>query len=60
MPRLLKIQEASEYIGLSANEIRRRVLEGTFPAKNISRGFKKVYRFDIRELDRWIDELPEE
>jgi hypothetical protein len=29
-----------------------------FPYKNISRGKKPVFRFDIRELDKWIESLP--
>ena len=58
MRRLLNIKQTSEYVGLSPNEIRRRILAETFPFVNISKGDKAVYRFDLKELEKYIDCLP--
>ena len=58
MRRLLNIVKASEYIGISPNMIRDLIAKRQFPYKNISRGEKPVFRFDIRELDKWIESLP--
>ena len=56
--RLLNIKEASEYVSLSPDEIRERIALREFPFKNVSKGSKRVFRFDIKELDRWVDQLP--
>jgi len=58
MKRLLNIAKASEYVGLSPNVIRDLIAKRRFPFRNVSRGSKPVFRFDIKELDRWIDGLP--
>jgi len=58
MRRLIDIKKASEYVGLSPNVIRDLIGKRQFPYKNISRGAKPVFRFDIKELDKWIDTLP--
>jgi predicted DNA-binding transcriptional regulator AlpA len=58
MGRLLNINTASEYAGISPNMIRDLIGKRQFPYKNISRGAKPVFRFDVKELDKWIDQLP--
>ena len=58
MKRLLNIKEASAYIGLSPNYIRDLIAKRRFPYKNISKGQKPVFRFDIRELDKYIETIP--
>ena len=58
MKRLLNIKEAAEYVSLSPNVIRDLIGKRRFPYVNISRGEKAVFRFDVRELDKWIDDLP--
>ncbi len=58
MKRLLNIDNTSEYVGLSPSVIRDLIAKRQFPFKNVSRGAKPVFRFDIKELDRWIEELP--
>jgi len=52
------MRQASEYVGLSPNVIRDLVARRQFPFKNVSRGSKPIFRFDIKELDRWIERLP--
>jgi excisionase family DNA binding protein len=58
MRRLLNINEAADYIGLSPNYIRDLIAKRRFPYKNISRGKKPVFRFDIKELDKYISTIP--
>lgn len=58
MRRLLKIQEAADYIGISPDKIRDWIAKRRIPFKNVSMGKKAIFRFDLRELDRWIDQLP--
>ncbi len=56
--RLLNIKQASEYLGLSPNYIRALIAQRRFPFRNISRGSKAVFRFDLKELDAWVEKLP--
>jgi len=56
MKRLLKIKELEEYIGMHRNQVYRLVEERKIPYINISRGDKPIYRFDIKQIDKWIDE----
>ena len=58
MRRLINIKGTSEYVSLSPNIIRDLIAKRHFPYVNISRGNKPVFRFDIRELDKWIESLP--
>lgn len=58
MKRLLNTNEAAEYVGLHPQSVRGLVLENNFPYVNISKGERPIYRFDIRELDKWIENLP--
>jgi excisionase family DNA binding protein len=56
--RVLSIKEAAEYVGISPNVIRDLIGKQRFPFKDVSRGEKAVYRFDIKDLDTWIETLP--
>lgn len=56
--RILSIKEAAAYVGLSPNVIRDLIGKRRFPYKNVSRGEKAIFRFDIRELDKWINNVP--
>jgi len=58
MKRLLNINEAAEYVSLSPNVIRDLIAKRQFPYKNVSRGEKAIFRFDVNELDKWVEELP--
>ena len=58
MKRLLDIKEASEYVSLSPNVIRDLIGKRRFPYKNVSRGAKAILRFDVNELDKWVENLP--
>ena len=58
MKRVLNINEAAEYVNLSPNVIRDLIGKRKFPYVNVSRGQKAIFRFDVRELDKWIDDLP--
>ena len=58
MKRVLTINEASEYVSLSPNVIRDLIGKRRFPYKNVSRGEKAIFRFDVNELDKWIDNVP--
>ena len=58
LQRLLNISTTSKYVCLSPNDIRDRIADGTFPYINISKGRKPVFRFDLKQLDKWIDTLP--
>lgn len=56
--RLLNIREASEYVSLSPNTLRDLIAKRKFPFRNVSRGTKAVFRFEVKELDAWIERLP--
>jgi excisionase family DNA binding protein len=60
--RLLTTNEAAVYLGLSANYIRDMIMDGdcNLPYINISRGDKASFRFDIKDLDLWVDSLKRE
>lgn len=57
-PRLLDIEAAAHYIGLSPKTLRNRLgrkAEDPFPVKPKRHGRKLV--FDVKDLDRFADEL---
>ncbi len=56
--RLLNIKDTSEYVALCPETIRDLIAERKFPFINISKGQKPCYRFDLKELDKWVDRLP--
>jgi excisionase family DNA binding protein len=51
--RLLNIKELSVYISYSETEIRRMIAKRQIPFFQKPNG---GYRFDLREIDRWIKE----
>ena len=51
--RLLTIKELSAYIGYSPTSIRRMIANRQIP---FIRGPRGSYRFDLRKIDRWIEE----
>ena len=53
--RLLDVPESAEYIGLQPGTIYNRLSLGTFPIQPKRIG--KLVRFDIRDLDKFIDDL---
>lgn len=58
-PRLLDIEQAAFYVGLAPKTLRNRIsrkAENPFPVKHKKLGRKVV--FDIRDLDRYADNLP--
>lgn len=57
MKKLLNINEAAEYVGLHPQTIRTRIHEGTFPYVKTSEGKNFEYRFNVDDLDKWIDNL---
>jgi hypothetical protein len=54
-PRLLRTRDAARYLGMSAWGLRQEVQRGELPY--ISNGeHTSAWRFDVRDLDRWIDD----
>lgn len=58
LQRLIDMPTVCIYVSLSPNDVRDRIAAGKFPYINISRGSKPVFRFDVKELDKWIESLP--
>lgn len=54
-PRLLRIEQAAAYLGLSPKTISNRLSEGKFPIKPKRIG--RTVLFDIKDLDQYVDEL---
>jgi excisionase family DNA binding protein len=54
----MSIKEAAEYVSLSPNYIRDMIADRKFPYIDISKGEKACYRFDRKELDKWIERQP--
>lgn len=52
MRRLLTAAEAAEYLGRTEGAVRQLVYRREIPF--VKQG--RVLRFDVRELDRWIDD----
>ena len=53
--RLLTVGATAEYLGIRPGSIYNRLSEGTFPIKPKRIG--KLVRFDIRDLDSYVDGL---
>lgn len=51
--RLLDAAEAAEYLGLSETALRSKVQRREIPFVRVG---KRQLRFDIRQLERWIEE----
>lgn len=58
-PRLLTVEQAAAYVGFSRRTVLRRVEAGTFPQPLRPLGPGTDPRWDIRDLDKWIDALHE-
>ena len=54
--RLLTYEQAAAYLGLTASALKQRKSSGQIPDYVYVRMGTTIL-FDIRELDRWIDEL---
>jgi excisionase family DNA binding protein len=54
--RLLTVQELAHYVGMSHWTVRAKVRKNEFPFK--PRRLGKFLRFDIQEVDRYINSLP--
>lgn len=58
-PRLLPIEEAARYLGISAKTIRNRLgPRAPFPFPVKPKRIGKRVLFDVRDLDRYVDTLP--
>lgn len=55
-PRLLRVEQAAAYLGISPKSIRNRLSDGSFPIR--AKRLGRVVLFDKRDLDRMADELP--
>lgn len=54
--KLLSIDDAGEYIGISPKTIRNELSKGTFPVRPKSRGKRVLFLRD--DLDRFAEDLP--
>jgi hypothetical protein len=54
-PRLVGLAKAAAYVDASPNTFRRMVVNGTMPAPKM---FGPQEKWDLREIDRAVDELP--
>ena len=55
--RLISVTELARYLGLSPMTIRTKMKKGELPFEAKRLG-EKLIRFDIRDVDRYIDGLP--
>lgn len=53
--RLLRVQEAAEYLGISPSTLRSRIQGGLIPYVKTGPGRSGI-RLDLRDLDEWIAE----
>ena len=53
--RLLTVKEAGDYLGISARSIYNKLSARKFPIRPLRLG--RAIRFDIRDLDSYIEEL---
>jgi excisionase family DNA binding protein len=58
-PRLLTVDQAAAYVGFSRRTVLRMVEGGKFPQPLRPLGPGTDPRWDMREIDRWIDALVE-
>jgi len=54
--RLMNVQELAQYLGMSHWTVRAKVRNNEFPFK--PRRLGRFLRFDIQEVDRYINSLP--
>ncbi len=50
--RLMTVDEAGDYLGYTPAAVRHMVAKGQLPCVHVGRSV----RFDVKDLDRWIDE----
>jgi excisionase family DNA binding protein len=51
---LIKAKAAADYLGLSVLTVRRMVVEGRLPAVVYTFGKKKLYRFKMSDLEKFV------
>jgi excisionase family DNA binding protein len=51
-PRLLNLEQAAAYLGMTPDAIKSKAVQGQMPAVKVD----KKWRFDRVELDRWIED----
>lgn len=51
-PRLLNLEQAAAYLGMTADAVKSKALTGQMPAVRVD----KKWRFDRPDLDRWIED----
>lgn len=51
-PRLLNLDQAAAYLGMTTDAVKSKALMGQMPAVKVD----KRWRFDRFDLDRWIEE----
>ena len=56
-PRLLDIPDTAEYLNISSKTIRNRLSDKENPFPVQPKRFGKRVLFDIRDLDRFVDEM---
>jgi excisionase family DNA binding protein len=52
---LLSIREAAEYLGVSKSTLRIKLNNGQWKIPSVEFGTDSLRRFDVRDLDRFID-----
>ena len=55
MRRLLRTKEAAEYLGMSPWSLRQMVEHRELPYVSVG-DHTSAWRFDVRDLDRWIED----
>lgn len=53
--RLLNTQEAADYLKINPHKIRKLVHNKEIAFLNVSDGKNPSYRFDIKDLDKWVE-----
>ena len=51
-PRLLNLEQAAAYLGMTTDAVKSKALTGQMPAVKVD----KKWRFDRLDLDRWIED----
>ncbi len=54
--KLLSVQELAQYLGMSEWTVRAKIRNGEFPFK--AKRLGRLLKFDIREVDNFINNLP--
>jgi excisionase family DNA binding protein len=51
-PRLLNLEQAAAYLGMTSDAVKSKAIQGQVPAVKVD----KKWRFDRMDLDRWIED----